>query len=162
MKRLLLILVAACFCVCANAQVRSLGATFGTYDAVSMQHWVYGTKNVFQLELGYHTGLPDAGAVKLMASYNIMILSPEWTNEGEWNFYAGPGMYLGAGWAPGKGVACGLFGIAGLEYIFEYIPLQLSADIRPSAGIMLTKNGFKYDKDTLLDLDPTVSVRYMF
>lgn len=168
MKRLIVLLVAACIGVCANAQVRALGATFGTYEAVSMQHWVYGTDNVFQLDLGYHTGLPAykglpaAGAVKLMASYNIMVYSPEWTNEGYWNIYAGPGIYLGGGWKPGKGLTFGIMAIAGLEYRFEYHPILLSADIRPSAGMVLTNNKFIYDRDTFLDLVPTVSVRYLF
>ena len=148
--------------VCANAQVRALGATFGTYDAISMQHWVYGTDNVFQLDLGYHTGLPNAGTVKLMASYNIMVYSPEWTKEGYWNFYVGPGMYLGAGWEPGKGLAFGLMAIAGLEYKFEYHPIQLSADIRPSVGTVMTDSQFIFDRDVLLDLVPTISVRYVF
>lgn len=162
MRRLLIILIAACLSLGARAQVRSLGATLGSFEAVSFQHMVYGTDNVFQLDLGYHVGLPDAGAAKLMASYNINILSPKWTSEGEWNFYAGPGVYLGGGWAPGKGLAFGLMAVVGLEYIFDGLPLQLSADMRPAAGAVLLNDVTVFDKDTLLGLIPTVSARYMF
>lgn len=162
MKRLIVILVMACICIGAKAQVRTVGLTLGSYEAISMQHMVYGTDNIFQLDLGYHTGLPKNGAVKLMASYNIMILKPEWTNEGYWNFYAGPGVYIGGGWAPGKGLTFGVMAIAGLEYQFEYIPLILSADVRPALGTVLTNDKFVYDKDAFLDLIPIVSARYMF
>ncbi len=162
MKKLLFLAVALCMSLAANAQVRSVGATFGSYDAVSFQHVVYGTDNIFQLDLGYHLGLPDSGAIKMMASYNINILSPKWTEEGTWNFYAGPGVYLGGGWAPGKGLTLGVMAIVGLEYLFDDLPLQLSVDMRPSAGSILLKDVTVFDKDTLLGLIPTVSARYMF
>ena len=162
MKRLLIIFVLVCLSIAAKAQVKSVGVTLGTYEAVSMQHWVYGTDNVFQLDLGYHLGLPKAGAIKMMASYNISILSPEWTKEGKWNFYAGPGVYLGGGWAPGKGLTFGVMAIVGLEYQFDHLPIQLSADMRPSVGTILTNDKFIYDKDSLLGLVPTVSARYIF
>lgn len=162
MRRLLIISLLACLSLCAKAQVRSVGATFGTYEAVSFQHIVYGTDNVFQLDLGYHLGLPDSGAVKMMASYNINILSPKWTDKGTWNFYAGPGVYLGGGWAPGKGLALGVMAIVGLEYLFDGLPIQLSADMRPSLGAILLNEVTVYDKDNLLGLIPTVSARYMF
>lgn len=162
MRRLLLILVVACLSIGAKAQVRSLGVTLGSYEAVSFQHMVYGTDNVFQLDLGYHLGVPDSGAVKMMASYNINILSPKWTDEGTWNFYAGPGVYLGGGWAPGKGLTLGAMAVVGLEYLFDDLPLQLSADMRPSVGAILLKDVTVFDKDSLLGLIPTVSARYMF
>ena len=162
MRRLLLILVLACLSIGAKAQVRSLGVTLGSYEAVSFQHMVYGTDNVFQLDLGYHLGVPDSGAVKMMASYNINILSPKWTDEGTWNFYAGPGVYLGGGWAPGKGLTLGAMAVVGLEYLFDDLPLQLSADMRPSVGAILLKDVTVFDKDSLLGLIPTVSARYMF
>lgn len=162
MKRILLIMLAACLAFGAKAQVRSLGLSVGPYEAVSFQHMVYGTENVFQLDLGYHTGVPNAGWARLMGTYNIMILSPKWTDEGTWNFYAGPGAYMGASWASGKGVAFGVMGIAGLEYIFDDLPIQLSADMRTCLGTVLTKNGYVFDTDGLLSLVPTVSARYMF
>ena len=162
MRRLLLILVVACLSIGAKAQVRSLGVKLGSYEAVSFQHMVYGTDNVFQLDLGYHLGVPDSGAVKMMASYNINILSPKWTDEGTWNFYAGPGVYLGGGWAPGKGLTLGAMAVVGLEYLFDDLPLQLSADMRPSVGAILLKDVTVFDKDSLLGLIPTVSARYMF
>jgi hypothetical protein len=162
MKKLLLIMLAASFALGARAQVRSVGLTVGPYEAVSFQHMVYGTDNVFQLDLGFHTGVPASGSIRMMASYNINILSPKWTDEGTWNFYAGPGVYLGGGWAPGKGLTLGVMAIVGLEYIFDDLPLQLSADMRPALGAVLLKDVSVFDKDSLLGLIPTVSARYMF
>ena len=162
MKRILLLLALVCLSFAANAQVRSVGLTLGPLEAVSMQHMVYGTDDVFQLDLGYHTGVPSSGSLRLMASYNIMILSPDWTDEGKWNFYAGPGFYLGASWASGKGLSMGLMAIAGLEYIFDSLPIQLSVDIRPCIGTTMTAERFVYDKDSLLGLVPAVSARYLF
>ena len=162
MKKLLLIMLATCFALGARAQVRSVGLTVGPYEAVSFQHMVYGTDNVFQLDLGFHTGVPASGSIRMMASYNINILSPKWTDEGTWNFYAGPGVYLGGGWAPGKGLTLGVMAIVGLEYIFDDLPLQLSADMRPALGAVLLKDVSVFDKDSLLGLIPTVSARYMF
>ena len=155
-------MLAACFSLGARAQVRSVGLTVGPYEAVSFQHMVYGTDNVFQLDLGFHTGVPASGSIRMMASYNINILSPKWTDEGTWNFYAGPGVYLGGGWAPGKGLTLGVMAIVGLEYIFDDLPLQLSADMRPALGAVLLKDVSVFDKDSLLGLIPTVSARYMF
>ncbi len=162
MRRFILLVIAACLSFGAKAQVRSLGVTAGPYEAVSFQHMVYGTDNVFQLDLGYFNGLPSVGSVRLMGSYNITIASPEWTEAGEWNFYAGPGVYLGAGWAPGKGLTFGVMGVVGLEYLIDSIPLQLSADIHPMIGTVLTNDDFIFDKDGLLGLVPTLSVRYLF
>lgn len=162
MRRIIFILAFVCLSVAAKAQVRSVGLTLGPFEAVSMQHMVYGTDDVFQLDLGYHTGVPSSGSLRLMASYNIMILSPDWTDEGKWNFYAGPGFYLGASWAPGKGFSMGLMGIAGLEYIFDSLPLQLSVDVRTCLGTTMTAERFIYDADSLLGLVPTVSARYLF
>lgn len=162
MKRILLLLALVCLSFAAKAQVRSVGLTLGPFEAVSMQHMVYGTDDIFQLDLGYHTGVPSSGSLRLMASYNIMILSPDWTNEGKWNFYAGPGFYVGASWAAGKGLSMGLMGIVGLEYIFDSLPLQMSVDIRPCVGTTMTAERFIYDTDSLLGLVPTVSARYLF
>ena len=162
MKKIILLLLAATFSLCARSQVRSIGVSVGSYEAVSFQHVVYGTDNVFQLEFGYHMGLPNDGSLRLMGAYNIMIASPKWTEKGTWNFYAGPGVYLGGGWAPGKGLTFGVMANVGLEYLFGSVPLQLSADIRPAVGTVMTKDKFIYDNDSLLGLAPTVSVRYMF
>lgn len=162
MKRILLIMLAACLAFGAKAQVRSVGVTVGPYDAVSFQHMVYGTPNVFQLDLGYHCGLQNSGSIRLMGSYNIMILSPKWTEEGKWNFYAGPGVYIGGGWGHRSGLTYGLMAIVGLEYLFDDIPLQLSVDMRPCIGRTLTKDEYVFDMNGLLSLSPTISARYLF
>ena len=162
MRRLLLILVVACLSIGAKAQVRSLGVTLGPYEAVTLQHWVYGTDNIFQLDLGYHTGVPSGGSIRMMAAYNIPILSPQWTEKGTWNFYAGPGIYIGGSTAPGKGLNFGVIANVGIEYIFDSLPILLSAEMRPGLGTMFSNDDFIYDIDNLLDLIPMVSVRYMF
>ena len=162
MKKLILLVLAACLSFGANAQIRSVGLSVGPFEGVSMQHWVYGTENLFQLDLGYHTGVPYSGSIRLSGTYNIMFMTPEWTDEGQWNLYAGPGAYLGGGWASGKGLVFGVMAIVGVEYIFDSIPLQLSADMRPAIGTVLTNDQFIFDKDGLLGFVPTVSVRYLF
>lgn len=162
MKRILLMMLAACLALSARAQVRSVGLTLGPYEAVSFQHMVFGTPDVFQLDLGYHTGVPASGSIRLMGSYNFMILSPEWTKEGKWNFYAGPGVYIGGGWGQRRGLTYGVMAIVGLEYIFDGLPLQLSADMRPCIGRVLTKERYVFDMDGLLSLVPTISARYLF
>ena len=161
MKRLLIIFAAAVISVAANAQVRSVGLTVGAFEGVSFQHMIYGTDNVFQLDLGYQTGVPHSGSMRLVGTYNKMLMSPEWTSEGTWNMYAGPGVQIGTGFVPEKAFSIGVVGVVGLEYIF-WVPLQLSVDIRPSLGVMLSDDSFRFDIDGMLGFIPTISARYMF
>ena len=145
----------------AGAKPRSVGLGFGSIQNVSMQHMVYGTDNFFQLDLGYHVGVPSTGTMRLTGTYNYMILSPKWTEKGTWNFYAGPGVSLGSGFNIDKAVSLGVTAQVGLEYIFEF-PLQLAVDLRPSFGVMLGNDRFRYDLDGLMGFIPTLTARYMF
>lgn len=163
MKRCIAVLVLlAALAVTAGAKPRSVGIGAGAVQSVSMQHMVYGTDNVFQLDLGFHVGVPSSGTMRLMATYNIMLFSPEWTSEGKWNVYAGPGVSLGAGFSTAKALTFGVTAIAGVEYLFDSIPLQLSADLRPTFGIMLSNDTFRFDVDGMMGFVPTISARYMF
>lgn len=161
MKKIILILVLALGSLAANAQIRSFGVTVGPSETVSLQHYVYGTNDFFQLDLGYHTGVPQFGSLRLTASFNRIFLSPQWT-EGTWNIYAGPGVQIGSGCNVYKAFNFSIVAQAGIEYIFDGIPLILSADMRPSFGVMLSNDRFRYDIDGLLGFVPAISARYMF
>ena len=60
-----------------------------------------------------------------------MISKPQWTSQGTWGFYAGPGASLGGILGT---MHAAVVGQVGLEYFFEGLPLQLSLDVRPSVG----------------------------
>ena len=98
------------------------------------------------------------------AIYNFMIAQPQWTDKGDWGFYAGPGVALGGGGVKVNGVNYGYFnagvaGQVGLEYTF-WFPLQLSIDIRPQLGVVTVPNaGAAFYFDSWC---PALSVRYRF
>lgn len=162
MKRFILVTVIILATVSAKAQVRAVGIGLGGSETISLQHYIYGMDDCFfQLDFGYHTGVPSSGSTRLTATYNMVILSPEWTWMGEWNFYAGPGIQLGSGFTPLKSFNIGVAAQVGLEYVFDF-PLQLSVDLRPSFGILLSEGRFKYDMDGLMGFIPVVSARYRF
>ena len=73
------------------------------------------------------------------AVYNFMIAQPQWTDRGEWGFYAGAGAGLGLGFIPeATYFNVGAVGMVGLEYTFDF-PLQLSLDVRPQLGMVTVK-----------------------
>ena len=72
----------------AKAQPRAVGISVGPYEAVTFQHMVYGTDDFFQLDLGYQVGSPMPGSMRLAATYNMILMQPDWFG-GEWNFYVG-------------------------------------------------------------------------
>lgn len=97
-----------------------------------------------------------------------MIAQPDWTSQGEWGFYAGPGLAL----ATGKDLFyVGIAGQVGLEYTFEF-PLQISVDVRPYLG-MHSNTGIKMNDQQyagksgfynagLAGFIPSISVKYRF
>ena len=162
MKRIILIIAIMLTAVAANAQVRAVGIGLGGAETVSLQHYIYGQDNTFfQLDLVYHTGVPSSGSLRLTATYNMIFWSPEWTWIGDWNFYAGPGLQFGSGFSSMKSFSVGLTAQAGLEYLFDF-PLQLSVELRPSFGLLLSESIFKYDVDGLMGFIPVISARYRF
>ena len=144
----------------AKAQPRAVGISVGSYEAVTFQHMVYGTDDFFQLDLGYQVGYPAPGSMRLTATYNMILLQPKWFG-GEWNFYVGPGAQLGSGFRSLKALTFGATCQVGLEYNFDF-PLMLSAEVRPTIGICLSSDRFKYDLDGLFGFIPTISAKYRF
>ena len=143
------------FAAAAVAQPRAVGLRLGYGAEVSYQHTL--GNNFIEADLG----LLGLGAnVCANAVYNFMIAQPQWTDRGEWGFYAGPGVALGGGAVDGTGyVNVGVAGQVGLEYTF-WFPLQLSIDLRPQLGAVVVPNagaGFYFDSWC-----PALSVRYRF
>ena len=143
-----IILVAAMvlgFAVAASAQPRALGARLSYGAELSYQHTL--GQNFLEADLG----LGDFRYLNVAATYNFMIAQPDWTDRGEWGFYAGPGVALGAG----KDLFnVGIAGQVGLEYSF-WFPLQLSIDVRPQLGLVGDHFG-------LWGWYPQLGVRYKF
>ena len=143
-----IILVAAMvlgFTFAASAQPRALGARLSYGAELSYQHTL--GQNFLEADLG----LGDFRYLNVAATYNFMIAQPDWTDRGEWGFYAGPGVALGAG----KDLFnVGIAGQVGLEYSF-WFPLQLSIDVRPQLGLVGDHFG-------LWGWYPQLGVRYKF
>ena len=130
MKKIILIAAMALgFVVTAVAQPKAVGLRLGYGAEVTYQHNL-GSSNFLEANLG----LNDFSTLNLAATYNWMIAQPQWTDRGEWGFYAGPGAAVGLGFGSASHVNIAATGQAGLEYTF-WFPLQLSIDIRPQLGL---------------------------
>lgn len=106
----------------ASAQPKAIGARFGYGADLTYQHYAGGA-NFIEADLG----LGEFAYLNLAATYNFMIAQPDWTSQGEWGFYAGPGLAF----ATGKDMLnIGIAAQVGLEYTFDF-PLQISLDVRP-------------------------------
>ena len=143
-----IVLVAALvlgFTVAASAQPKAVGIRFGYGVEASYQHTL-GSANFIEANLG----LEAFNALNIAATYNWMIAKPQWTDRGEWGFYAGVGAAVGLDTTLRLGAA----GQVGLEYEF-WFPLQLSVDIRPQLGLINSNFG-------LWGWAPCLSVRYKF
>ena len=129
MKKIILIAAMVLgFAVAASAQPRAVGLRLG-----------YGAEATYQHSMGANfieanLGLNGFNTLNLAATYNWMIAQPQWTDRGEWGFYAGPGAAVGLGFGAASHVNIAATGQAGLEYTF-WFPLQLSIDIRPQLGL---------------------------
>ena len=147
------------FAAAAVAQPRAVGLRLGYGAEVSYQHTL--GNNFIEADLGV---LGFGANFNANAIYNFMIAQPQWTDRGEWGFYAGPGVALGGGGVKVNGVNYGYFnagvaGQVGLEYTF-WFPLQLSIDIRPQLGVVTVPNaGAAFYFDSWC---PALSVRYRF
>ena len=84
-----------------------------------------------------------------------MIAQPQWTSQGEWGFYAGPGVAVGLGLGEASYFSLAVAGMVGLEYTFNF-PLQLSLDVRPQIGLGFGGHGLHWG------LMPALGVRYRF
>lgn len=155
MKKIILIAALVLgFAVAASAQPRALGARLGYGVDLSYQHDMNGA-DFIEADLG----LGSFAFLNVAATYNFMIAQPEWTSQGEWGFYAGPGVALGAG----SGLFnVGIAGQVGLEYTFDF-PLQLSIDVRPQLGLVsATVEGVSARSFGIWGWYPHLGVRYRF
>lgn len=148
-----IILVAALvlgFATAAVAQPRAIGLRGGFGAGVSYQHTV--GANFIDAELGFGQGLNVA------ASYNWVLVQPQWTSRGDWGVYAGPGVALGLGFGDASHLNLGVSAQVGLEYSF-WFPLQLSLDVRPGLGFVTAggESGFGF-----WGFYPALGVRYKF
>lgn len=138
--------------IAANAQPRAIGARLGWGAEVSYQHTVKSADFV-EANLGLFTN-----SINLNAIYDFMIAQPQWTDRGEWGFYAGPGASVGLDVI---GSGSGRFNLAaagnvGLEYTF-WFPLQLSFDLRAQLGAAIGNGGGFY-----WGIGPALGIRYRF
>ena len=167
MRRFVLILTAALASVfIASAQPKALGLRAGMDCQLSYEHNMTGdlqgaesSGDFMELDLGVEFVYGYAVGLNAAAGYNFMIAQPEWTQKGQWGFYAGPAIKAGYLWVGGY-LAVGAQ--VGLEYSFD-IPLQVSLDIRPAVGVAIEGGSFSiYGAEAILGSIPCLSLRYRF
>jgi hypothetical protein len=124
------------FAAAASAQPRAVGVRIGNGGELSYQHQL--GANFLEVDGGLGLGFDGTFNVGATGIYNFMIAQPDWTDRGEWGFYAGPGASFGLGVGDANYFTLGIAGMVGLEYTF-WFPLQLSIDFRQHIGI---GNGF--------------------
>jgi opacity protein-like surface antigen len=167
MKKIILIAALALgFAVAATAgnpiekkfggKSRALGLRGGYGVELSYQHTL--GENFVEADLG----LFGFGAINAVATYNWMLAQPQWTDKGDWGFYAGAGAAAGLNFTEGaRGANVAVVGQLGLEYTF-WFPLQLSLDIRPQIGVHIGEAPLFSATNLGLSAIPTLSVRYRF
>ena len=125
------------FSVAAAAQPRALGVRLGNGGEISYQHSL--GQNFLEVDGGLGLGFDGVFNVGATGIYNFMIAQPQWTDRGEWGFYAGPGASVGLGLGDANFLTVGAAGMVGLEYSF-WFPLQLSIDFRQQIGFSTGEN----------------------
>ena len=164
MKKTLLIVIALLgLSLAAVAQPKAIGVRgglFGPYfnGEISYEHWATIFDNDYDF-LEAELGVFSSNGFKATALYNFTFAQPEFTDRGEWAFYAGPGVAVGYGTGINKNdekVSAPFVGLCaqlGLEYTF-WFPLQLSVDFRPGFNIptLMNRNWYGF----------AVSARYAF
>ena len=138
MKKIILIAAMVLgFAVAASAQPRAIGLRLGYGAEVTYQHSL--GANFVEANLGLNT----FNAINAVATYNWMIAQPQWTDRGEWGFYAGPGANVGLGMGSegNNFFNVSAAGAVGIEYTF-WFPLQLSFDFRQHLGLGFGGYGF--------------------
>lgn len=160
MKRVILtIFIAILATMPAKSQPKAFGLRLGNDCQVSYEHNIGDKANFLEADLGMQFYYGYTAGLNAAAAYNFMIAQPQWTEKGQWGFYAGPAVKLGYVWIGGY-VAVGAQ--VGLEYEFEF-PLQLSIDIRPVVGLYVEGQSIGiYGADAILGSIPCLSVRYCF
>ena len=142
MKRITVIVAALLLgAFAAVAQPKAIGVRGGLFGLtfngeISYEHWATIFDNDYDF-LEAELGVFGGNGFKATAMYNFTFAQPDFTDRGEWAFYAGPGAVAGYGTGVNKNdekVAAPFVGLAaqlGLEYTF-WFPLQLSVDFRPT------------------------------
>lgn len=142
------------FAAAAAAQPRAIGLRGAE---ISYQHSI--DKNFVEVDggAGFGYGTDVKMTVGATAVYNFMIAQPQWTDRGEWGFYAGPGANVGLGMGSegNNFFNVSAAGAVGIEYTF-WFPLQLSLDVRPQVGIGFGGHGLHWG------VMPSLGVRYKF
>ncbi len=155
MKKLIIFAVAVMISVVATAQPKAIGGRFGYGTELTYQH--FSGKNFIEADLGYNY----ARSFNVTAKYDFVVAQPQWTSEGTWRFYVGPGIFVGSDFNA-KPLIFGISAQVGLEYTFKF-PLQLSVDIMPTGGLYLKNGGgVAFNMPGLFGFVPTIGVRYSF
>ncbi len=133
----------------ATPQPKAVGVRIGWGAEISYQQSM--GENFIEVDLG----IDQFNSIDFATLYNLTIARPEWTEEGQWGIYAGPGAALGMRVFGERNffhiaAAC----MVGIEYTFS-MPLQLSFDIKPQLGV-----GFGYG--FYWRMTPSFGVRYRF
>ena len=159
MRRIIFILIATFASVfMAEAQPKALGIRAGMDCQLSYEHGV-SSGDFVEVDLGVEFIYGYAVGLNAAAGYNFMIAQPEWTQKGQWGFYAGPAVKAGYLWIGGY-LAVGAQ--VGLEYSFDF-PLQVSLDIRPTVGVAIEGDTCSiYGAGAILGSIPCLSLRYRF
>jgi hypothetical protein len=126
------------FAVAASAQPRAIGVRIGNGGEISYQHSM--GSNFLEVDGGLGLGFDGVFNVGATGIYNFMISKPQWTSQGTWGFYAGPGASVGLGVGEANYLNLGVAGMVGIEYTFDF-PLQLSLDFRQHIGFGLSGHG---------------------
>lgn len=191
MKRLTFIIILSVLAACAYAQPRAMGLRVGATGLEASYEHSMSPVQFIQGDLGMDFGYNVNGrpGVRATAVYNFIWARPNWTTQGSWAIYAGPGLSLGfvddqVPYEIGNaiighydnGFMIGVVGQIGVEYTFRF-PLQLALDVRPCFGLHVNDGKFR-DRETgltvnyggktgfydngLLGFVPSLSIRYCF
>ena len=158
MKKSLFIIVVILFpFIAAVAQPRAVGLRYGYATEASYQHSI-DNQSYLQFDAGA-LGFNFDG-VQAAATFNFIFATPDWTDYGTWEWFAGAGAGLGLDWGDyyrNSSFFIGVVGNIGLAYNFEF-PLQIAVDFRPIIGPRFHADGIGlYDRGFLA---PAISIRY--
>ena len=191
MKKIILIAALSVITFIASAQPRAMGIRIGATGLEASYEHSMNPVQFIQGDLGMDFGYNVNGrpGVKATAIYNFIWARPNWTTQGSWAIYAGPGLSLGfvddqVPYVIGdvilghydNGFMIGVVGQVGVEYTFRF-PLQLALEVRPCFGLHVNDGKFR-DRDSgltvnyggktgfydngLLGFVPSLSIRYCF
>ncbi len=158
MKKLLVLIAFLGLTLSMSAKPKAVGLRLGYLGGdVSYQHSL-NEKSFLEGTVGFN---PWYGfGVRSSVTYNYVLLQPKWTEKGDWALYVGAGIGGGFGFRT-KSYHVAVVPQLGLEYKFDNLPLQLSADIRPSIGMSGSGKNIGFYMNYFAFI-PTLSVRYAF